>query len=137
GLRDGGEGRVLVPAGVAPRRPEIDDDRFAAVLREVDRLTAADCLEREVGSRFADERRLDVARVFAEGEVEHRAECRGEDDPEREDGPVHATTSPPSTSGAGAVFIAYVCRIGMSATTPPSPMSRTAIQIHETIGVMR
>src|SRR5213078_3868752 len=90
-------------AGVAPRRPEVEDDRLAAVPGEVDHLVRADGLQGEGGRGAADERRVDVLGVLPEREKEDGDQSRGEDGADTEDSLVHACSAAMAASGSAAV----------------------------------
>ena len=85
---------MLVPARAAPRGPEVQDDRLAAELREVDRLARADGLQRETWCGAADERRVDVLRVFAQPEEEDADDGGDDQESDRENGAIHDAMSP-------------------------------------------
>src|SRR5437764_14614482 len=119
-----------------PRRPEVEDDRFAPQRLEINRLAAADSLQRERRCRLSDERRVDDGRVLAETGEKDEDDHRHDDDADDQDCLVHATASE-SISGALSGTTTYVRRrIGIKAINPPTPIIRTAPQIQPTIGML-
>src|SRR5712691_11363152 len=133
--------RMLLVTGNAPRRPEVDDGRFASQRTKINRLPGADGLEGERRRRLAHQRRANLGRIFSQADEKNgdQRQCdRGADD---EDGAVHAcperSEGPAESAGAfdssGSGFLAT---LGTNAINPPTPIRRTAIQIHDTIGVI-
>src|SRR5262249_42102002 len=84
--------------------------------------------------RFTDQRRVDRRRIFAEAEEEDGYEGERDGHADDEDGAVHASSCAPS-SGTSAVRVTAT-RFGTRAITPPTPISSTASQIHDTIGLI-
>src|SRR5437870_7253687 len=107
--------RLLVAGGLAPRRPEIQDDNLSAVRREAE-WRALERREPEGRRRPPDERGGDVARVDTEpvGEQRQHGEYRERDQPAPE--PPHAG----------------VRRSGRIASSAPSVSTTPPIQIQLT-----
>ena len=74
------EDGMLLPAWIAPRRPEVDDERLSAELLQVERLAAADGFQREVRSDASDEGRVDLLRILSEAEEKHADDCGGDEE---------------------------------------------------------
>src|SRR5882724_6516446 len=154
--RRGGERRVLLETRDTPRRPEVDDHRLAAKLLERDRGAPSHRDEREGGRGPANERGAHRVRVAAEvgdedGEQrQHDGKAAGEHlgiDPQTtswlgagSDGGRHQRDPSMATgaAGTGGFAVTAIRRMeGTSATRPPSAMMAVAIQIQETIGLIR
>ena len=86
---------------------------------EIDGLAGADRLQRERRRGLADQRRVDVLRIFAEAGEEDDDDRGDDDDADDEDGAVHAIASS-SIVGALSGTTTYVrLRAGISAIKPP------------------
>src|SRR6185436_20169355 len=127
------EHRMLFPTRPAPRRPEIEDHRLAAELGDVDRPAGADFLQRERGRGLADQRRTDLRRVLAEPDEEHADERERDQRADDDDRAVHAVSA--AMLSLTLAVSTRMVRGGISAITPPRPITMTAIQIQTTSGV--
>src|SRR5712691_5275694 len=138
--------RMLLVTGNAPRRPEVDDGGLASQRGEIDRLAGTDGLQRERRRGLAHQRRPNLGRIFSQPDEKTGDLCqcdRGADD---EDRAVHTRCPDPERSegegpaeSAGAFDSSgsgFLATLGINAIKPPTPIRRTAIQIHDTIGVI-
>src|SRR5437868_6170777 len=91
---------MLFPAGAAPCGPEVQHHRLAAVRRERDIPWLSHFLEREIRRAVADERRVDVLRIFTECKEERCDERRRDDASSHEHGAVHETAPLSATTAA-------------------------------------
>src|SRR5207253_11111827 len=95
---------MLLVTRHAPRRPEVDVRRLSAQRSEIDCLIAANRLQRERRCGFADERRVNLRRIFAKANEENGDEGQSDGYADDEERAGHDLVMPcPSTRAARAL----------------------------------